>query len=250
MEEQAPSTPTISLGNLITNVFASPSEAFEGLHTSPARASVWVIPLILLIALSSIVAVVMFSNESIKAQFMESRSQQLQERVNSGQMTQEQADQAMAQMERGSGMMTAFAIIGSVIFVSIMFFGAALILWLVGKVALKAPAGYGKYLELWGACEWIGILGGIVTLLMIIALSSMYASPSAALAVLSDFKPTDTMHRFLSSLNVFSIWQVVVLGIGLSKYAQKALGSGITVAFVLWVIWVLLATFVLGALGM
>jgi hypothetical protein len=58
------------------------------------------------------------------------------------------------------------------------------------------------------------------------------------------------MHRFLSSLNVFSIWQVVVLGIGLSKYAQKALGSGITVAFVLWVIWVLLVTFVLGALGM
>ncbi len=250
MEEQAPSTPTISLGNLITNVFASPSEAFEGLRTSPARASVWVIPLILFIVLNSSIAVVMFTNESIRAQFMESQTQRMQERVDSGQMTQEQADQAEAQMERGSGMMIAFGIIGSVVTVSIMFFGAALIFWLVGKVALKAPAGYGKYLELWGASGWIGILGGIVTLLMIMALSSMYASPSAALAVLSDFKPTDATHRLLSSLNVFSIWQMVVLGIGLSKYAQKALGSGITVAAVLWVIWVLLVTFALGAFGM
>lgn len=250
MEEQAPSTPTISLGNLITNVFASPSEAFEGLRSSPARASVWVIPLILFIVLNSIIAVVMFTNESIRAQFMESQSQRLQERVDSDQMTQEQADQAMEQMERASGMMIAFGIIGSVVTVSIMFFGAALIFWLVGKVALKAPAGYGKYLELWGTSSWIGILGGIVTLLMIIALSSLYASPSAALAVLSDFKPTDTTHRLLSSLNVFSIWQVMVLGIGLSKYAQKALGSGITVAVVLWVIWVLLVTFALGAFGM
>jgi hypothetical protein len=190
----------------------------------------------------------MFSDEALKAQFMAGQSERLQERVESGQMTQEQADQAMAQMERGSGMMAAFGIIGSVISISIIFFVSALIFWLVGKLVLKAPAGYGKYLELWGATGWIGILGGIITLLMVMALGSMYASPSAALAVLSEFKPTDSMHRLLSSLNVFTIWQVVVLGIGISKYAQKPLGTGLTVSFVLWVIWVLVATFALGAL--
>jgi len=250
MEEQAPSTPTISFGNLVVNVFASPSEAFEGLRTSPTRASVWLIPLIILIIMTSLFSVVMFTNETIRAQFMDSQSQRLQERVDSGQMTQEQADQATAQMDRMGGMMIVFGIIGGLVTISIMFFAAALILWLAGKIVLKAPAGYGKYLELWGTTSWIGILGALITLLMMMGLGSMYASPSAALAVLSDFKPTDTMHRVLASLNVFSIWQVVVLGIGLSGYAQKPSGSGITVAVVLWVIWVLITVFLLGGLGM
>ncbi len=37
MEEQVPSAPTISFGDIVMNVFASPAEAFEGIRTSPAR---------------------------------------------------------------------------------------------------------------------------------------------------------------------------------------------------------------------
>lgn len=39
MEEQVPSAPTISFGDIVMNVFASPAEAFEGIRTSPAAAS-------------------------------------------------------------------------------------------------------------------------------------------------------------------------------------------------------------------
>jgi hypothetical protein len=247
MEQQPVPTPTISLGNLIVNVFASPSEAFEGLRTSPPRASTWVLPLILLIVFASLMSFVMFSNESLRAQFMDSQNERLQQRVQSGQMTREQADQAMQQTERMGGMMIAFGIVGSVITISIFFFGAALVFWLVGKLALKAPAGYGKYLELWGTSEWIGLLGGIITLLMILGMGSMYATPSAALAVLSNFNPSNTVHRLLGSLNIFSIWQTVILGIGLSKYAGKPLEAGIGIAVGLWVIWIVIMTFALGA---
>jgi hypothetical protein len=248
MDQQPVPAPTISLGNLIVNVFSSPSEAFEGLRTSPARASTWVLPLILLIVFASLMSYVMFSNESLRAQFMDSQSQRLQHRVQSGQMTQEQADQATQQTERMGGMMIAFGIIGSVIVISILFFGAALIFWLVGKLALKAPTGYGKYLELWGTSEWIGLLGAIITLLMVLGMNSMNASPSAALAVLSNYDPANSLHRLLGSLNIFSIWQTVVLGIGLSKFAAKPVGTGIGIAVALWVVWVLVATFALGGL--
>jgi hypothetical protein len=248
MEQQpVPAAATISLGNLITNAFSSPADAFEGLRTSPPRASTWVLPLVLLIVFASLMSYVMFTNETLRTQFMDSKSQRLQQRVQSGQMTQEQADRALQQTEQMGGMMVAFGIIGSVITISIFFFGAALIFWLVGKLALKAPAGYGKYLELWGTSEWIGLLGAIITLLMILGMGSMYASPSAALAVLSSFNPSDTTHRLLGSLNIFSIWQAIVLGIGLSKYAEKPLGTGIGIALGLWVIWVLLTTFALSA---
>jgi hypothetical protein len=250
MEEQAPAAPTISFSDIIMNVFASPAEAFEGIRTSPTRASVWIVPLIVLILVTSLFSVMIFTNETLKMQFSDAQSQRMQERVNSGQMTQEQADQQLDGMERMGGMMIAFGIVGTVISMSVIFFASALVLWLVGKFALKAEGGYGKYLELYGAAGWIGILGAIVTLLMMVGLGSMYAAPSAALAVLSEFKPTDTMHRLLSSFNIFSLWQFYVLGVGLAKYGQKSIGVGVGAAAALWIAWTLVSVFLLGGLGM
>ena len=165
-------------------------------------------------------------------------------------MPQEQADRALEQMEGGGGMMAAIGIVFGTLTLAIVFFVTALVFWLVGKFALKAEGGYGKYLELWGASQWIGALGGIITLLMIIAMNSLYASPSGALAVLQNFSRHDTTHRLLASLNIFSIWQMVVVGIGLAKFAGKPSGTGIGVALGLWVAWVLISVFALAGFGM
>ena len=250
MEEQAPSTPTISFSDIIMNVFAAPGDAFEGIRTSPARASVWVVPLIVIVLLSCGYTWIMFTNETIKSQFMETRREAMQQQVQSGKMTQQQADQASDQMEKAGGMMIAFGIVAVAIITPVMLFVIALILWLIGKFALKAEAGYGKYLELWGCAQWIGVLGTIVTVLMMVGMSSMYATPSAALAVLSTFKPTNTTHRLLASINVFLIWQVIVAGIGLAKYAGKSSNMGIGLGIGLWVAWVVISVFGLSALGM
>lgn len=250
MEEQAPSAPTISFTDIVMNVFASPAEAFEGIRTSPTRASTWLIPIIILIILSSVFTWLIFTNDALKAQVVDAQRVRLEEQVRSGQITQERADQAMEGIDRAGGVFIAFGIIGSVLMISITFFGAGLIFWLVGKVALKAPAGYGKYLELWGATQWIGVLGLVITLLLALSLNSVYASPSGALAVLAQFNPRDTVHRVLSSLNIFSLWQVVVAGIGLAKFSGKSMGTGIGYALGLWVIWVLISVFLLAGLGM
>lgn len=250
MEEQAPAAPTISFGDIIMNVFASPSDAFEGIRTSPTRASTWVVPLILLIILSSIFTWIIFSNETMKNQVIDSQRARFEEQVAAGKMTQERADQAIEGMEKAGGMMIAFGIVGSVVMITITFFLAALVFWLVGKFGLKAEGGYGKYLELWGATQWIGALGIIVTMLLAVAFASMYASPGGALAVLSNYNPKNTTHRLLSSVNVFVIWEMIVVGIGLAKFSKKSIGTGIGVGMGLWVVWVLFSVFALSALGM
>ena len=186
MEEQAPTAPTISLSDIIVNVFASPAEAFEGIRTSPSRASVWVIPLLLTFVLTIGYTWMMFTNVSIKSQMIDMQKERLQEQVQAGKIPQERADQITDGMEKGSGMMMAFGIVGAIIMISITVFVGALFLWLVGKLALKAQAGYGKYLELWGSSMWIGMLGLIVSALLLMAFNSMFASPSAALAVISN----------------------------------------------------------------
>jgi hypothetical protein len=250
MEEQAPAAPTISFSDIVMNIFASPSEAFEGIRTSPARASVWVIPMILILLLSSASIWIVFSNDTLRGQALEAQKQKIEEQARTGQIPQERADQALQSMEKGGGMMAAIGIVFSSITLIILFFLTALVYWLVGKFALKAEGGYGKYLELWGALQWIGLLGGIVTLLMIVAMNSVYASPSAALGVMANYNRLDTTHRLLSSLNIFTIWEMIVLGLGLSKFSGKSMGVGIGVAMGLWVAWVLLSVFALGSLGM
>ena len=250
MEEQAPSAPTISFGDIIMNVFASPSEAFEGLRTSPTRASVWVVPLIVVMLFSSCFVWMMFSNETIKNQVIDAQRGRMQEQVAAGKITQDRADQAVEQMEKAGGMMIAFGIVGAIFMIIFTFFLAGLIFWLIGRFGLKAVGGYGKYLELWGATQWIGLLSIIVTMLLMMAYSSMYASPSGALAVLGSFNPKDTTHRLLSSINFFLIWQLVVAGIGMAKYSGKSVGTGVGVGLGLMLVWVLFSVFALPALGL
>lgn len=250
MEEQVPSAPTISFSDIIINVFSSPAEAYEGIRTSPARASVWLIPLIILMLLSACSIWIVFSNETLREQALQVQKEKIQEQASTGKITQEQADQTLEAMSRGGGMMAAIGIVMGVVVLTIVFFLTALAFWLVGKFGLKAAGGYGKYLELWGASQWIGILGGIITLLMIVGMNSLYATPSAALAVVQQFNQHDTTHRILAALNIFTLWQMIVVGIGLAKFAGKPSGTGIGVALALWVVWVLLSVFVLAGLGM
>jgi hypothetical protein len=232
------------------NVFASPSEAFEGIRTSPTRASVWVVPLIVVMLFSSCFVWMIFSNDAMKNQVIDSQRERMQEQVAAGKITQDRADQTMEQMEKAGGMMIAFGIIGAIFMITITFFVVGLIFWLIGRFGLKAVGGYGKYLELWGATQCIGVLGIIVTMLLAMAFSSMYASPSGALAVLGNYNPKDATHRLLSSINFFLIWQLVVAGIGMAKYSGKSIGTGVGVGLSLMIVWVLFSVFALKALGL
>ncbi|MGH2569115.1 MAG: hypothetical protein ACRDGA_12320, partial [Bacteroidota bacterium] len=140
---------------------------------------------------------------------------------------------------------TLFAVFGSVagaVGTALLFFVGSLILWLIGKFALKAAHGYSTYLALYGVSSWIAVLGSIVTVLMIMGLNSMYATPSAALAVYADFDSMDTTHRLLSKIGFFSVWQAVVIGIGLNRFSGKPAGATIGFSLGLLVLWIAVST--------
>jgi len=124
------------------------------------------------------------------------------------------------------------------IFVLLYYVLGALFLWLGAKFVLKAEAPYAKYLEVYGLSSWVGVFGGIVTLMLMVGMDSMYASASGALVVLSEYDPVNTTHKLLKSLDVFAAWQAVVAGIGISAVAKKENGPGIGLVVVLWIVWV------------
>jgi hypothetical protein len=246
MSEQIPLPKAQSFGSVLMNVFSSPADAFQDLAGSESKPTNWLFPLIAFILLASVSTYTIFSNESLKTQALEVQSRAIDKRVSEGKMTQEQADQARDRMDKMGGMFVAIGIVTSVIFLCIMMFGAPLFLWLGDKLLLKSPVGYVKHLEMFGISSWIGILGGIVTLFMIVGLNTMYATPSAALAVYTSFDPMNTTDKILSALNIFTIWQTAVVGIGLGKFANKPAATGMGLAFGLWILWSAIQIFLLG----
>jgi hypothetical protein len=244
MEEQQPLPPAPSLGTTFMDVFTSPSEVFQNLKGTASSAMLWVAPFIatLLIVILSVVSI--FTNEALKSEMKDVQSKSIQKMVEQGKLTTEQAEQAEARTDSMGGMMIVFGIIGGALAVTAFFFAGALILWLANKIILHSTIGYGKHLEMYGIASWIGVLGGIITILMMVGLGSMHANPSGSLLVMSNFDTANHLHKFLSALNIFIIWQAFVLGLGIAKFSDKSTNAGLGLSFALWAVWVVIQVFI------
>jgi hypothetical protein len=236
MEEQQPLPPAPSLGSTIVNVFAAPADAFTNLHTTEAKPSLWILPLIVSIATVLVMLLIGFSNQSLKSQRLDATRITLEQRVTEGKMTQEQLDRTMEGMEKGGGIVLAIQIVAVTIIFSIIFFISALLLWIGGKTILKLSTGYEKILELSGIATWIGVLGIFIQMLMMIGLDSIHAQPNAAIFFFQNFDITNSTHKALAMVNFFGIWQTIVIGIGLQKWSNKSLTLPMIVSFAVWLL--------------
>ena len=167
----------------------------------------------------------------------------MQKAVDQGKMTHEKMDRAREQMESsGAGM---FLLIGggaAVVFLTLMFFVVPFVLWVTAKFALKFTGNYNKMLELYGITTLIGILGSIITLLMMYGFDSMRASPGAGLLIMNSFDQSSVVHKLIASLNVFTLWQAGIVGLGIAKVSNKSSGVGMGVAFGLWAVWTIISS--------
>jgi hypothetical protein len=236
MEDQIPLPPAPSLGDTITDVFTSPSETFTDIHKKASSPSLWVVPLLVGFLVIAIMFIVMESNEVLKSQSQEMTQQRLEQRLSNGKMTQEQYDQQMAGIEKGGIVILIVKIVITIIVISIGFFLAGLVLWLVNKFLLKSSAGFEKNLEIYGITGWIGVLGGIISIMTMVGLGSVYAQTNLAIFIYSSFDWRNTSHNILTLIDFFGIWQTAILGLGFSKLNEKGLGINMIVIFVLWII--------------
>ncbi len=76
-----------------------------------------------------------------------------------------------------------------------------------------------------------------MTLLLLLAFESIYATPSLALAVLEDFDPENTVHSLLSSVNVFTLWYLGVTAVGLGTICGVGTAKTALWVFILWAVY-------------
>jgi len=227
--------PTSSLAGRPLNVFAAPSEVFEELRTSAPATANWLVRLLLACLVGLSYAFAVFSQESILQSMREAQEKAMQQRVDAGKMTRQQADQALSVSEQfmGPTMMKVFGSVGAVVANCVMLFLVALIIWLLGRWAFKNRFPYLKAMEVAGLAGTINILGGIVAMLLAVVMGNMAMTPGPVLLV-HEFDPANKVHAFLAQLNVFMLWYIALLSLGLAKLCRVAFGKAAIWLFGVW----------------
>jgi len=157
--------------------------------------------------------------------------------VAKGSMTAQQAEQAAQFMRPDSMMFRIQSMVGVVLVTPIALFLLSLVYWLLGKWGMSATAPYMKVVEVVGLTFFISILETIVTTLLQYGMDSLFAGPNLALFVADQYDLQNKLHVALSKVNVFTIWDLTVVSIGLSKLFQRHLPKVLVLVFALWIIW-------------
>ena len=210
----------MSLAARLMNVFATPGDVFEEVKNTRRRTSNWLVPALIGSVVGALVAIVMFSQPNIRQQLREKQEQALEQQIKDGKLTRQQADQAIAVIEKFTGptMMAIFGSAGAVATSFIRLFWWGLVLWLLGRWFLKVRFDYLKAVEVAGLASMITVLGMIVSMLLIVNLGKMFSTLSLGLAV-GDFDEKNKSHLLLGAVNVFNFWLIGVLGAGLARLA-------------------------------
>jgi hypothetical protein len=220
------------------NVIATPGDVFDEVKSGPPSIGNWLVPVCLSILAGIAFSLIVFSQPAILQKLRDQQEQALDQQIKDGKITQAQADQGRHYMEIFSSpaMMKIWGIVGANIVSFGSVFGWALIAWLLGRWTLHTQFPYMKAVEVTGLSMMIGILGGIVTLLMVVSLGSLSASPSLALMA-RQLNWSSKWQAPLGVVNFFEIWFAVVVSIGLARLAGVSVGRAASRFFAFWLAW-------------
>jgi len=227
----------MSLAARLLNVFAVPGEVFSEVKASPASTASWLVPALLSAFVGILSAIIIFSQPAVVQQIREQQTKAMDQQVQAGKLTQEQADQATKVIERFTGptMLKIFGSGGAVVASFIHVIWWAFVLWLLAKWFLKVSVPFPKALEVAGLAMMINVLGAIVAMLLIVNLGRLGATPSLALAI-PDFDATRKSHLFLGAANVFYFWLVGVMAVGLAKLSGAPFLRAAWLVLTYWVL--------------
>jgi hypothetical protein len=239
MEEQvtpAPAVEPMSFGEKFINIITAPGELFEHVRLTGKTTSNWLLPMLLFIVIAVLLNQLILTNPSLVEQMTSLMRKGIDEAVAKGSMTAQQAEQAEQYMRADSILFRIQAVVGIALVSPIALFLLALVYWLLGKWGMNASAPYMKVVEVAGLTFFISIIETIVTTMMQYGLDSLFAGPHLA-AFVSNFDMTNKLHMALAKVNLFTIWDLTVVSIGLSKLFQRHLPKVLVLVFALWIIW-------------
>ena len=213
----------LSHSDKMVGVFSEPTNTFAEIAKTPPKVIDWLVPLLIFIVVSSLSSVIMISNPQIKFNMMEKQTEAMEksfaEYVDSGAMTQEQADTQIEKVrETMEGNGTAIIIsqvVATVIMGFIVFFIMCGFYYGVVRLILKGDGTFGNVMVAYGLPFYIASIQAILVVIVAMLMNKMVTDLSVATFL--DLDKTELVGFLLSKLDLLTIWFYVVVGIGLAK---------------------------------
>jgi hypothetical protein len=234
-QPEAPRPPAMSVIARFSNIIAAPSEVFDDVKASTASTANWLAPTLILIVISWIATALIFATPAIQQQIRDMTDQALQKQFAGANLPQdkmEQAKETATHIARISQTIGAYVGIPIVVFFSTFVWG--LILWLLGVKACKGNFTFMKAVEVAGLANVIGMLDSVIRTLLILVMGNVFASPSLMLLV-KGFDPENTLHGALGKIEIFTLWSLGVLAIGLARLSGASMAKAAAWVFGIWV---------------
>jgi hypothetical protein len=234
----------MSLAARLLNVFAVPGEVFEVVRASRVAVGNWVLPMILCAMIGALTAVAVVSQPTVQKQMRDRLDQQvkaLEREVKAGKMKQAELDRTVT-LTRMIIAQPTLQLLGAVVAAGLgvaRVFWWGFVLWILGRLFLKVRLNYFKTLEVAGLGLMISVLGGVVTLLLMVNLPKLFAAPDLTSAI-TDLEGLQKSPLLLAASVLFSFWLVGVLAVGLSRLSRVPV---LRTAWFVLLVWLLQETF-------
>ncbi len=232
----------LSHADKMIGLFSEPANIFEQIAKAPVKVVDWLVPVIVFIVVLALSTVIMQSNAQIKYDMVEKQTaameKTMEEYVNSGAMTQEQAD---AQIERTREMMNEGGIamlipqiIGIVIFTFLIFFIISGFYYGVTRLILKGEGTFSNAMVAYGLPFYIAAVQSI--LIVTVAMLMNKVVTDVSVATFLDLDKQEIVGFLLSKVDIVSIWFYVVVGIAYAKmFKSENTAKYIGTILALWI---------------
>ena len=228
---ETPTTETdIGIVGRMIRVFYAPAETFEAVQRGHSRMD-WFIPVLL-------AALVTVGSQYMTLPVAQKMQAKAVAAATAGQdLTPEQIAQQREMMAKMSGVTSIGTLVAAPVMIFVMVFAFSGVLLLVGRYALGGDVTYGQMLAVEGYAMVISILQNVVLTPIRQARESLMVTLGPGLFLDKEMLAT-YVGRLINGIDIFVVWQIVVIGIGLSILARASLGKTLGILFAIWALFV------------
>ncbi len=209
----------------VINIFFEPRKVFESLKIKPT----WLIPFIIVALLG--IGFFYYTYPFIMAQQVE----KIQENEKIPEEQKERIIEKMTEKDHPPIWQLAIAPVGTLVSVVVV----AAVLFFVFNVLLGGDSSFRRVFSVYTYSSLIAIPAMIVKFPLIMMKGNLNVQTSLALLLSINQKDT-FLYNVLSGFDIFTIWQVILISMGLGILYKYSTKKAFTAVFILWIIWILL----------
>lgn len=238
MEQMTSSLPqeekTMGGASKVINILFQPKRVFESLKIKPT----WLVPFIIVSLLGMVFYYyaypVIMSDQIAKIQANEKIPEEQKGAI----------IEKMGGSEHPPVWQLGISPLGGLIYLAI----ASAVLFFVFNVLLGGDSTFTRVFSIYCYSALVGIPATIVKLPLTLAKKSTDVQTSLALFLSANAKET-FLYKIFSGLDIFAIWQVILVSMGIAVMYKFTPKKSYTTVFILWIIWIFLKSGLSSLLG-